>query len=717
MEGNTTLNQPVRNDEEDSPASAELLRAQVEELVKENTKLARQVRRLNDTIERDKTVASLAANLGGLRSAEQFKQEKYMKLLLENSPDMIILFDQEGRFVYCTNAFLEKAHIQSFGKINGRHFKDTFTTFSSLEWADKLEEMFRQAMLEKTSLEFMEKTDIGRTGKARDYTIHFTPMVNEGGNVEGAMLLFHDITDVKGAKETAERANSAKSSFLANMSHEMRTPMNAIIGMTNIARGASDVGKKDYCLSKIDDASTHLLGVINDILDMSKIEASKFELSFTEFNFEKMLMKVVNVVNFRIAEKKQVFGVRVDAEIPQTVVADEQRLSQVITNLLSNAVKFTPEEGSIKLDASKDDESDGICTIRVAVRDNGIGIIQEQQEKLFRSFEQADAGISRKFGGTGLGLAISKRIVEMMGGKIWVESTPGQGSTFVFTIRALRGESDRHRSMLGLGVNWNNMRVLLVDDASDVREYFKEIAHRLRLKCDIAKDGEDACRIIEENGSYDVYFVDWKMPGMNGIELSKRINAYGGSKSVVILISASEWNAIESEANEAGIHRFMQKPLFTLAVADCINECLGLDSRDEEAVENDDAACFAGRRIILAEDIEINREIVLELLQPTEIEIECAESGIEALEKFEAAPEKYDMIFMDIHMPVMDGYEATRRIRELDCPRARTIPIVAMTANVFREDVERCLASGMNDHVGKPLDLSDVMNKLRKYMK
>jgi CheY-like chemotaxis protein len=261
------------------------------------------------------------------------------------------------------------------------------------------------------------------------------------------------------------------------------------------------------------------------------------------------------------------------------------------------------------------------------------------------------------------------------------------------------------------------MRLLLVDDSLDVREYFKEIAHRLKLSCDIASDGLEACAMMEKNGPYDVYFVDWKMPGMNGIELSKRIREYGHGKSVVIMISASEWSLIENEAHSAGVHKFMQKPLFSLAVADCINECLVPDE-DELNYDEPNAfeGCFSGHRIMLAEDIEINREIVLELLQPTELEIDCAESGLDAVELFKSDPDRYEMIFMDIHMPVMDGYEATRVIRAMDDPRAKIVPIVAMTANVFHEDVERCLASGMNDHIGKPLNLNDVMAKLRKYL-
>ncbi|MDR2089142.1 MAG: response regulator [Clostridiales Family XIII bacterium] len=392
------------------------------------------------------------------------------------------------------------------------------------------------------------------------------------------------------ALEQARNASRAKSDFLANMSHEMRTPMNAVIGMTAIAQGSNDPERKDYCLKKIEDASTHLLGVINDILDMSKIEANKFELSLVAFDFEKMLRRVTDVINFRIEEKHLDFSISVDGDIPRVLTGDDQRLAQVIANLLSNAVKFTPEYGKIRLEAQLLEENDGICTIRIAVRDTGIGISEEQMSRLFTSFEQADSGTARRFGGTGLGLAISKRIVEMMGGSISVESVPGEGSSFSFTLRAQRGS-------------------------------------------------EDAA------GRAD--------------ELPRGADGVGGA---------------------------------------------------------DGAGCFKGRRIMLAEDIEINREIVLSLLEPTALDIDCAVNGAEAVRMFREAPARYDMIFMDVQMPEMDGYEATRRIRALDLPRAKEIPIVAMTANVFREDIEKCLESGMNGHVGKPLNLGEVMDRLREHL-
>ena len=518
-------------------------------------------------------------------------------------------------------------------------------------------------------------------------------------------------------KIITEHASRAKSEFLANMSHEIRTPLNAIIGMTSIGKMTDDADRKNYSLNNIESASLHLLGVINNILDMSKIEADKFELSTHSFDFEKMLQKIVNIISFKTDEKNQDFIVRIDNNIPRALIGDEQRLIQVITNLLSNAVKFTPENGIIRLDAHLKERNDGVCIIQIEVADTGIGISKAQQSRLFSSFEQADSSTSRKYGGTGLGLAISKKIVELMGGIIWIDSNLGEGAKFTFTVQ-VNCDNDQKNGFFPAGINWENLRVLVVDDSHEILEYFKELAPKLNFSCDLASSGEEAVNLLKQGNSYNIYFVDWKMPGMNGIELAKYIKDYDGH-SVIIMISSTEWRAIENDARAAGVDLFLAKPLFPSVITDCVNECLGTNNTSAKQGDRsrpDEPARFEGRHILLAEDVAINREIVLTLLEPTLIEIDCAENGIQAVKMFSETPDKYDMIFMDIQMPEMDGYEATRRIRALDIPKAKSIPIVAMTANVFKEDVEKCLAAGMNGHVGKPLDFSEVLNKLTGYL-
>ena len=394
------------------------------------------------------------------------------------------------------------------------------------------------------------------------------------------------------AMEKAERGSRAKSEFLANMSHEMRTPMNAIIGMAKIAKASQEQEKVSYCLDKIDGASVHLLGVINDILDMSKIESGKFEIHTASLHFEKMLTRVSGVLSFRMAEKNLCFSLSVAPDIPEYLLADEQRLAQVITNLLSNAEKFTPEGGCVTLAAVLREAAGSPGVVEISVTDTGIGIAEDRRESLFRAFEQADGSISRKYGGTGLGLAISKQIVTLMGGEIGVESQPGKGSRFFFTIPAVPGTA----------------------------------------------------------------------PAVYG--------THGG-------IGAAE-QAGESMGN-AEQERLTHPP-----------------------------GTYPGRRVLLAEDVELNREVLVSLLEHSGLVFEFAENGMQAVEMFMQTPGAFDMILMDVQMPEMDGYEATRRIRALPVPEAVTVPIIAMTANAFREDVEKSRAAGMDGHLGKPLDLDEV---------
>jgi len=414
---------------------------------------------------------------------------------------------------------------------------------------------------------------------------------DKNGNVIRVAGAIMDITESKKVllntekqRKEAEEASKAKTNFLSNMSHEIRTPLNAIIGMTTIGKLAANMDKKDNAFFKIEGASKHLLGVINDILDMSKIEANKLELSPVSFVYEGMLQKIADIVTPRIDEKQLIFIINTDENVPTVLIGDDQRLTQVITNLLSNAVKFTPNEGKIQLDTRLLSESNGMCRIEISVSDTGIGITEEQKSRLFESFEQADAGTSRNFGGTGLGLTISKRIMELMDGNILVESQAGKGSRFILNVLLKRGED-------------------------------------------------------------------------TGINIS-----------------------------------------------------------DDIKTHDDYANIFAGKTILLAEDVEINREIIDTLLEPTKLTLECAENGAAAVKMFTESPDKYDLIFMDIQMPEMDGYQATEKIRSIDSPKAKQIPIVAMTANVFREDVEKCLASGMNSHIRKPIDINELIGLLKQYL-
>ena len=540
-------------------------------------------------------------------------------------------------------------------------------------------------------------------------------LLDNSGNKIGYIIVSNDVTEIQVARQRAEQASVAKSNFLSNMSHEIRTPLNAIIGMTSIGAAAQEIEKKDYSLGKINDASRHLLGVINDILDVSKIEANKFSLSASEFVLDQMLRRVVDVINFRVEQKNQRLTVHIDPEIPRILIGDDLRLAQVITNLLSNAVKFTPEEGAIHMEVTLSSLENALCTLQIVISDTGIGISGDQQSRLFTSFEQAEASTSRKYGGTGLGLVISKNIVEMMDGNISVESELGEGSIFTFTVR-LACDMNEQKRLLMPGLKLDNLRILVVDYDLDTKLFFEETAKHIGVSCDIATDAVEALEMFAESSAYSICFLAWDLDGVSGLDLARMIQKKNADNTIVMLVSDGDWSGFQDIAAEQGITKHISKPLFVSSVADCLNECLYVPD-NPYSIPVDGGASFEGKRVLLVEDVEINREIVIALLEPTKIEIDCAVNGVEAVEIFTSNPLLYDMIFMDIQMPEMDGITATRRIRESGIERAAEIPIVAMTANAFQEDIDNCIEAGMNDHIGKPLAFEKVISTLEQFLK
>jgi len=682
----------------------------------EKNRLSRELRTIIKRNEINKLNIETQAGLNKIITDEKQRQEMYVRLLLESCPDVMFIFDENIKFLLGTNSITDIISIDDVSLLHGRELDKIVERYRPPAFTEELTASIKSIILSRGNSEIENKFEI--SAENNKYEVNILPFHKDTGEFAGVLVIMHDVTEIVKAKEIAEHASSAKGEFLSRMSHEMRTPMNAIIGMTSIAKGSKDPDKKEYCLDKIESASKHLLGVINDILDMSKIEANKFELSCQAFDFEKMLINVTNVINFRIEEKKQNLIINQDKNIPVSIIGDELRLSQVITNLLTNAVKFTPESGTITLRAKDLSVPAGKPTLQIEVADNGIGISVEQQSRLFTSFEQAEGGTARKYGGTGLGLAISKRIVELMGGRIWIESEFGTGSKFIFTIEY---EEDYSKPRTKLIINKEDMHVLAVDDSPEIREYFTDVMTSLELSYDVAADGYEALNMIinRKDKPYNIFFVDWKMPKMNGIELTRKIKEITMNNAVIIMISAAEWSDIEKDATEAGVDRFISKPLFQTILINSINECVGFTDNEitnQQTTATERANNYKNHTILIAEDVDINREIMRGILEETGISIDFAENGLEAILMFKEQPSRYSLILMDIHMPEMDGYEATRKIRALDYESIKAIPIIAMTANVFREDIEKCLSAGMNDHIGKPIDIDDLFKKFELYL-
>ena len=511
----------------------------------------------------------------------------------------------------------------------------------------------------------------------------------------------------------AEEASKAKVAFLSNMSHEMRTPLNAVMGMTAIGNSASTVEKKDYAFKKIGDAASHLLGVVNDILDMSMLDEKKLTLLPQEFNFENMVRQVVEGIRFRVDEKQHCFNITI-GNVPNMLVGDDKRIAQVLSNLLSNAVKFTPEKGSIGMTVSLQEETDGICTICCVITDTGIGIGKDQQARLFQAFQQADNSLSRSHGGAGLGLAIAKRIVEMMQGRIWLESELGKGSTFGFTMRLARGFCAEQA--MPLGDDWGSLRLLCVDGKVEFVATIAAIAADLGIQCHTASTAGDALALLDQNAHYDIIFISRNVPGMPCLDLAGEVKKQNPESCVILVASAAEWDAFAQQAMEAGATGAIAKPVLRSDLVACIQEYMGQKIQQEQAKEKEKSIAHPGKRVLIADDVSLNREICMAILEPMRLEIDCAENGIQAVRLFSENQALYDLILMDLQMPMMDGLEAARTIRAIGTHEALTVPIIAVTANSFRDDVEKCLASGMNDHIPKPLDADVVYGKVAQYL-
>lgn len=540
----------------------------------------------------------------------------------------------------------------------------------------------------------------------------------------GVMVWLIDLTDIHRvelelmkARDAAETAAKAKSEFLANMSHEIRTPMNAIIGMTKIALNSENKTKIKEYLRKIDKSSAHLLNIINDILDLSKIDYGKFELFEEKFDLEYMLSGIVGIILVKIEEKEQDFTVKLASDVPKHLYGDSVRLTQVIMNLLSNAVKFTPRNGKIMLQVKLEKTENGIAIINFSISDNGIGMSSEQTERLFNAFEQTDSSITKRFGGTGLGLAISKRITEMMGGNINVKSIAGKGSVFEFSVRMSPVYNPQENIFNATTIK--SLRMLIVDCDGDSVEYMSGILKKHKIETEYVCDGliaiEKARAAIDSGRPYNVIFIDENISAMNSVhavEMFKQMDA----KVAIVMITKHRFDKSEELLDSAGISAFLQRPFFSSDIIDTIAAVSGI-KRKRTLNTGKQKYLFSGKTIMLVEDIEINREIIINILAPTKVNIVSVENGRKAVEMFKDGSEKFDLILMDIQMPEMDGYTAASMIRASGVKNAGNIPIIALTANAFKEDVDAAFAAGMNGHLTKPINYEKMMKELGKYFK
>ena len=635
--------------------------------------------------------------------------------LSQNVNDVFVILEEKtDEVVYVT------PNIDSVLGVKEEDVKKDITTIDGIN-VDRLIASNLMELNKKDKISWTQEylnNDIGET-RYLEITAYHT----EFGSLKRIVIVISDRSEerklqnaLSSSLEIAKNANAAKSNFLANMSHDIRTPMNAIVGYsTLLIKDADDKNKVIEIGKKITYSSQHLLSLINDVLDMSKIESGRTSLNSDKVDVSEVINNISEIVLVQTKSKKQSFEIKTKGNIPSYIYADKLRLTQILLNLLSNAVKYTEKNGTISLVVEGYGNNGQTCHLRFIVSDNGQGMSSEFVEKIFEPFSRETNSMTNKIQGTGLGMSITKSIIDLMGGTIDIQSELGKGSVFtvdlIFSVPL--DENDDN-----FFADHEITRVLVGDDEIDVTENIQSILSDAGLECDAAIGGlesvDKATRAYEDNNSYDVIILDWKMPDMDGVECVRRIRKEIGKDVPIFVLSSYDVSEIEDEAKKAGVDLFLPKPFFLSNFQRVLDTYYQNKANTEEEGNNSDD--FSGVKILVAEDNEINAEIITELLDSIGIKCVIAEDGFEALKVFtEESPDEFDMIFMDIQMPIMDGYESARRIRASNNTRAKSIPIIAMTANAFEDDVKASMASGMNAHISKPIDFERLKSIIKSF--
>jgi len=657
------------------------------------------------------------------RAAEQEnkRQQATLKSLIDSIPDRVFYKDLQGRYLGCNLAFANSVG-RTVEEIRGLTASDLFPRELADLMAERQEAVMRD-LRDHTAEYAVTRSD----GERILYETVVSPLWDEKGEPQGTLGISRNITqrkkqedEIRRAKEMAEEATRMKSDFLANMSHEIRTPMNAIIGLSHLVLKTDLTPRQRDYITKVQTSGQHLLGVINDILDFSKVEAGKLDLERADFELERLLDNTSNLISEKCHAKGLELVFEVAPDVPPVLVGDSLRIGQVLLNYANNAVKFT-EKGEVVVSVRASERTEHDVLLHFRVQDTGIGLTPEQIGRLFQSFSQADTSTTRRFGGTGLGLAICKKLAELMGGEVGVESEYGKGSTFWFSARLGIGAA-KQRTLLP-NPDLRGRRALVVDDNDHARAVIIDMLQTMTFHTAEAASGSAAVeevRLAADQGRpYDVVYLDWRMPGMDGMENARRIKSLGlASPPLFLMVTAYGREEMLKEAEAIGIENVLVKPVNPSILFDTTISVLGgrreSGSAEPGQVQADGRlAALRGCRILLVEDNDINQQVARELLEEAGLVVDVADNGRIALDMAQRCA--YDLVFMDMQMPVMDGVEATRELRKV--ARLAQLPIVAMTANAMEQDRRKCMDAGMNDFLVKPIDPADLWSVLLRWVR